>query len=187
MLLTRPMLLLALCGALGGSAAAGAPHIETTPIPMTAKPDFTRMLFLTGRWSCTIRSSRRPQPFYTTSDASIAPDGYWLVVTTVTHRASWIPRDYTGVDRITFDRTTGRWIDINYDEKGYYSLTTAPGWRGDTIVWSYVAYPHVDATARNYPSTLREINPARTESTGSFTDPAGRLVTVRTTCTKGAR
>jgi hypothetical protein len=175
---------IALCALLATGVAASAPAIQSTPIPMSPKPDFSSMRFLTGRWRCTVRSSRRPQPFYTTSEARISPDGYWLVTVTTTHAASWIPRTYSGVDRVTYDPTTARWIDINYDEKGYYSLTTSPGWRGNAIVWSYLAYPHVDATARNYPTTMRRIGDARTVAHASFTDPAGRLIMATTTCVK---
>lgn len=159
-------------------------QVESTPVPMTPKPDFSAMSFLTGTWNCSVLSSRRPGPYQTTSVATMSPDGYWLITRTTVHKASWIPATFTTEDRMTYDPSTSRWIDMSYDEQGGYDLSTSPGWNGNTIVWTDMAYPKTNATATNNPTTLTRDSSTHTTAVSTFTEPSGRVVNVRTTCTK---
>lgn len=174
----------ALAVALFICGATAVAQVESTPVPMGSKPNFSPMQFMTGTWNCSILSSRRPGPYTTTSTASMGPGGYWMITRTTVHKASWIPASYTGEDRVTYDPTTSRWVDISTDPFGGYDLSTSPGWRGNTIVWTDRAYPKSNNTATNNPTTMTKISNTKTVSTSSFTEPSGRLVTVKTTCTK---
>lgn len=167
-------------------ASAYAQQIETTPVPTNPKPDFSKMMFLTGSWTCSVMSARRPRPYQVTSTASIDPDGYWLITHSTVHKTSWIPRSFTTEDRMTYDGSTSRWIDINYDDTGSYDLSTSPGWSGSSITWTDVAYPKTNATATNYPTTMTKVSETKTTSVSSFKEPSGRLVSVKTSCTKNS-
>lgn len=183
MRIIRASLLTAALALLTACAIARA-QIETTPVPLTPKPNFSAMMFLTGNWTCSVRSSRRPSAYVTTSTAAISADGYWLVTRTTTHTASWIPRSYMSEDRITYDPSTSRWVDIEYDEEGGYDLSASSGWHGNTIVWNDLSYPHSDATAMDNPTTLTRVSATRTSAYNTFREPGGRTITVRTVCTK---
>lgn len=174
--------LLAAVFAMGAVAFA---QVESTPIPASAKTDFSKMAFLTGTWTCSIMSSRRPGPYTTTNVASMSSDGHWLITKTTVHKASWIPASFTGEDRMTWDSSTSRWVDIATDDTGGYDVTSSPGWNGNTIVWTDQFYPKSNNTATNNPTTMTKVSGTKTVSTSSFTEPGGRLVHVKTTCTKG--
>ena len=73
---------------------------------------------------------------------------------------------------------------MEYDDQGGFDLSTSPGWVGNTITWSDVVYPKLNATATNNPTTLTRVSDTKTTSINTFREPGGRLVTVRTTCTK---
>jgi hypothetical protein len=165
-------------------SAALAQTMETTPIPMAPKPDFSKMQFQTGNWTCSIKSSRRPSAFKTTATARISDDGYWLITRTTTQKMPWMSASLTGEDRITYDPSTSRWVDISYDEQGGYDLSTSPGWSGNTITWTDVTYPKTNATAVNNPTTITKVSNTRTTSKNTFKEPSGRLVTVTGTCNK---
>ena len=107
--------------------AQGA-QVESTPVPTNAKPDFSKMSFLTGTWNCSVLSSRRPGPYRTTSVTTMSTDGYWLMTHTTVHKASWILRAFSGDTRTTYDPSTSKWIQISYDDQGGYDLSTSPGW-----------------------------------------------------------
>ncbi len=172
-------------GAILFALTAGAfAQTESTPVPASSKPDFSKMQFLTGTWNCSVLSARRPGPYRTTSTATISPDGYWLVTRTAVHKASWIPQSFTSEDRITYDPTTSRWVDIAYDPAGGYDLSTSPGWRGNSMTWTDQFYPKGNNTATNNPTTMTKTSDTKTVAHSSFREPGGRLVTVTTTCTK---
>lgn len=166
-------------------AAAAAQSVETTPVPNTPKPDFAKMQFLTGTWNCSVLSSRRPGPYTTTSTASIDPTGYWLITRTTVHKASWIPGEFTAEDRMTYDPSTDRWVDLSYDEQGGYNVSTSPGWDGNKIVWTDQVITKTNNTATTNPTTVTKESDAKTLATSTFTEPGGRVVSVKTTCTKG--
>jgi hypothetical protein len=167
------------------SSAAVSAQVESTPVPATAKPDFSQMMFLTGTWTCSTKSARRPTAYTTTSTAQVSPDGYWLVTETTTHTASWIPKELHSTDRVTYDPSTSRWIDIGYDDGGGYNVSTSPGWTGNSITWTDLTITKVNATASTNPTVLTKVSDTKTASKSSFTEPGGRVVNVTTSCTKG--
>ncbi len=169
---------------LGGAALADSMKIESTPVPTSPKPNFSKMMFMTGNWTCSIMSSRRPGPYTTTSTTAISPDGYWMVTQTTIHKASWIPTEFTSEDRMTYDASTSRWVDLSYDGGGGYDLSTSQGWNGNAIVWTDMAYPKTNATAMNNPTTVTKVSVTKTTAVNTFKEPSGRVVTVHTTCTK---
>lgn len=161
-----------------------AAQVESTPIPTLPKPDFSAMSFLVGTWNCSTMSSRRPAPFTTTVTTTMSPDGYWLVNQTVSGPLSWAPVKTTTIDKVTYDPSTNRWVDVATDDQGGYDLSTSPGWKGNTIVWSDIAYPKTNATATNNPVTVTKVDANTTTSVSSFKEPGGRTVNVKTTCKK---
>ncbi len=172
---------------LNGIALAQHPRTESTPIPRDRKPDFSSMHFLTGRWTCSVMSSRRPTAFRTRSTTSISPDGYWMVTRTVTESVPWNPITIVNNEYVTFDSSTSRWVDISMDNYGAYDLSTSPGWNKNKIVWTDLAYPQSHATAVNDPRKLMKINDRKSFTAASFKEPSGYLVTVKTTCTKDSK
>ncbi|MDQ2873110.1 MAG: hypothetical protein M3R35_08300 [Candidatus Eremiobacteraeota bacterium] len=165
-------------------ATAQTPAVESTPVPLSQKPDFSSMQFLSGTWDCSVLSSRRPGPYMTTSTTAMSPDGYWMVTHTTVHKASWIPQDFVAQDSMTYDPSTSRWVDLSTDETGGYDMSTSPGWHGKSIVWTDVAYPKSNNIATNNPTTLTQLSDSKTESVSTFKEPSGRLINVKTTCTK---
>jgi hypothetical protein len=169
---------------MNASVLAQSPQVETTPIPQPGKPDFSSMSFLVGTWNCSVMSSRRPGPYTVTATTTMSPNGYWMLTRSTIHKASWIPTEFVTEDRVTNDGSTSRWVDINTDELGGYDLSTSPGWTGNNLVWTDVAYPKTDATATNNPTTETKVSDTQWTSQQSFTEPSGRVVTVKTNCTK---
>jgi hypothetical protein len=181
-LVFRPAL--AVAAALLLSAGAAFAQVESTPVPQTPKPDFSKMSFLMGNWTCSVKSARRPSAYQVTSTTTTSPDGYWMVTNSTVHTASWIPQEIKSEDRVTYDPSTSRWIDINYDDGGGYNVSTSPGWSGNTIVWTDQVITKSNATAATNPTTMTKVSDTKTTSTSSFKEPSGRTVGVTTTCTK---
>ena len=163
---------------------SGSAQVESTPVPLSSKPDFSKMLFLTGTWNCTVRSSRRPGPYMTTLVGTMNTNGYWIDTRTTVHKAPWIPRSFVATDHLTWDASTSRWVDVSTDEIGGYDLSTSTGWHGNKIVWTDVAYPKSNATAVNNPTTMTKLSDTKTSSVNTFKEPSGRTVSVTTNCTK---
>lgn len=161
-----------------------AAQVESTPIPTLPKPDFSGMSFLVGTWTCSTMSSRRAAAFNSTVTTTMSQDGYWLVNQTVTGPISWAPAKTTAIDRITYDPSTNKWVDVLTDDQGGYDLSTSSGWQGNSIVWNDVAYPKTNATATNNPTTFTKVDDKTTTATSTFKEPGGRVVTVKTTCKK---
>ena len=168
--------------ATGSRALAAKTAVEATPIPASVKPDFSKMML--GKWNCSVMSSRRPGPYFITSTSMISPDGYWLITQGNIHKTSWSTA-LTSQDRVTYDPSTKQWIDLNYDTTGGYGVTTSSGWNGNNIVWTAVLAPKSASVATTNPTTITRVNATRFTSIGSFTETSGRLITVKTTCTKG--
>jgi hypothetical protein len=176
--------ILALVFALLSSVSLAGAQVESTPIPPAPKPDFSKMQFLVGTWDCSTMSARRPGPYKSTVTTTIEPNGYWMSNKTVIHKASWIPAEFSGEDRMTYDASTSRWIDISTDETGGYDITTSPGWNGNAIVWTELTYTKGNNTATENETTVTKNSDTKTTATSSFTEPGGRLVKVTTVCNK---
>jgi hypothetical protein len=169
---------------LASVSIARASDVEGTPIPRDPKPNFSDMAFLAGTWNCSIDSSRRPRPFNTKATTSIDSSGYWMVTRTITEPVPWNPITITTTDYVTYDPTTTRWIDISMDDYGAYDVSAAPGWTGNSIVWTEIAYPKLHGAAKNHPRTLTKIDNAKTVLDASFVESSGHRVRIRTTCTR---
>ncbi len=165
-----------------GSAAIA--QVESTPVPNSAKPDFSASQFLLGTWNCSVLSSRRPGPYQVTSVATLDSNGYWMTTKSTVHKASWIPASFQGVDRVTYDASTSRWIDLSTSDNGGYNVSTSLGWKGNSIVWTDLAFPKSNNIASTSPTTMTKVSATKTMSANSFKEHGGRLVTVKTTCTK---
>ena len=166
------------------AAAALLGVVEGTPIPRDPKPDFSAMSFLVGTWNCSVDSARRPRPFPTTVTTSMSPDGHWLVTRTVTPPVPWNPITITATDYITYDATRRQWIDMLMDDYGAYDMSASPGWSGNTMMWTEIAYPKLHGAAMNHPRTLTKVSDTRTVSEQPFNEASGRLISVKTTCAK---
>jgi hypothetical protein len=165
-------------------ASAQTPAVETTPIPAAAKPDFSKMFL--GTWRCSTKSSRRAWSFATTSTASVSPDGYWLITHTAIAKTP-VNSAFHATDKLTYDPSTKRLVDIQTDEQGNYDVTTSPGWHGNTIVWSDVFAPKSGGIASTNPTTITRVSATRYTSLDTFVEPGGRVITVKAVCTKRRR
>jgi hypothetical protein len=160
-------------------------QVESTPIPASAKPDFSSMSFLVGTWSCSTRSSRRPAAFMTAVTYAMDSTGYWLDQTSTVRPLSWMTRGLTTWDKITYDADTKRWVDVSYDNAGGYGLSVSSGWNGDKMVWHDVSFvPGAQISAQTNQTTIK-VSPIRYQTASSFTEAkSGRRVDVATVCTK---
>jgi hypothetical protein len=168
----------------GSSVLAAGVQVEGTPIPMAPKPDFSTMNFLIGSWTCTNLSSRRPGPFTTTEVYSMDPGGYWIVRDDTIHKASWIPRDFHGQTKYTYDTAAKRWVRITIGELGAYAVATAPMPTGKIKTYTYVIQTKAPGVASYAPEVYVIASDTKKAMTTSFTETGGRVVTVKQTCTK---
>ncbi len=180
----RLVLALCACAAFVIPLPGAAQTVESTPIPLPAKPDLSAMQFLVGTWSCSVKSSRRPAPYTQTSTYTISPDGWWIDETTVQNPIPWFPHKATTYDKISYDSTTKRWIDVTYGDFGAYGLGTSPGWTGDTITWHDPSFaPTADVKSQS-DTTVTKQGATKMTTSSSFTEASGRSVSVAGTCTK---
>lgn len=163
--------------------AAGA-KVESTPVPMRAKPDLSAMKFLIGTWTCSDLSSRRPGPFTVTQVYSMDPSGYWIVRDDTTHRASWIPREFHSQTKYTYDATAKRWIRITIGDEGGYAVATAPMAVDNKKTYTYVVQTKAPDVASYAPEVYAKESETQKTMTTSFTEINGRIVRVKETCTK---
>ena len=169
----------------GLSALAAAPKVEGTPVPTHPKPDFSSMRFLIGTWSCSDLSSRRPGPFSTTETYSMDPTGYWLLRTTTTHKASWIPREVTAETKYTWDTYGKQWVRITTGDRGGYAVATAHmPTTGGKKTYTYVIQTKATDIASYAPEVYTKESDTKKTMTTSFTETNGRVVNVTETCTK---
>jgi hypothetical protein len=160
-------------------------QVESTPIPASAKPDFSPMSFLLGSWSCSTKSSRRPAAFATAVTYAMDATGYWLDQTSTVRPISWMTRGLTTWDKITYDADTKRWVDVSYDNAGGYGLSVSSGWNGDKIVWHDVSFAPGAQIATQSNQTTMKLSSTRYQSASSFTEAkTGRRVDIATVCTK---
>jgi hypothetical protein len=160
-------------------------QLETTPIPATVKPDFSQMNFFVGMWRCSIKSSRRPVAYITTSVYSRDASGYWLQEATTVKPPAWEPTALQTYDKITYDPDTKRWIDVTYGDQGAYGLTTSAGWSGNDIVWHDPAFVPGASIQSTSDTTLTKLSPTKYTTSTSFVEAgSGRTVTVNGICTK---
>ena len=164
-------------------SADPTPGIETTPIPMSAKPEWSAMKFLLGTWQCSTKSSRRPSAYATTQVNTMDPTGRWMVTDSTIPGLSWA-HAIVSVDKVTYDSSQHRWVDVYTDDQGNYDVTYSPGWEGDTIVWTdqlFTPGPDIIATS---PVTNTKVNDTKITGHNTFKEKSGRTITVDSVCTK---
>lgn len=161
-----------------------AQTMETTPVPIPPKPDFSTMQFLMGSWACHTTSSRRPAPYVSTSTYAMSPDGWFINETTVQDPVPWFNQKITSYDKITYDPQTKRWVDVTYGDLGNYGFTTSPGWDGNKMVWHDPTFAPTADVKSQTDATMTKDSAAKTTTTSSFTEASGRSIAVVATCVK---
>ncbi len=160
-------------------------QVESTPIPAQTKPNFSSMEFLIGTWTCRTKSSRRPAAYVTTSTYAMDPTGYWIVETSTTAKAAWVPAPLKTVDHITYDADAKRWVDVLAGDQGAYGLSFSKGWSGNDMVWHDVAFAPGPDIASQTDTTNTKVSATKMTTSSAFTETkTGRKVTVMGACTK---
>ena len=159
-------------------------QIETTPIPLPPKPNFSPMQFYVGTWNCVSTNTRRPNSFTDTVTYQMDSSGYWMNAKDVFHATSWAPQPSVTITKTTYDPSTSRWVSISTDDQGGYDMSTSSGWKGNTIVWHDQAYPKTNNVSSNGDTTVTKVSSSKTTAAGTFTEPSGRVIKAKTTCTK---
>jgi hypothetical protein len=161
-----------------------APAIEATPIPRPPKPNFSSMKYFLGDWSCSIKSARRPTPTLSTMHVALDPTGYWMKQTANIKGTSWFPYPNIATDWFTYDADAHRWVDLETDTVGGYDLSYSPGWKGDTLVWTDIAFTPTTKIASVSTTTIAKAGAKKFTIESSFTTGKGRVVGVKGACTR---
>lgn len=173
---------------LSGVTAFASPSmkVESTPVPIAAKPDMSSMKFLIGTWTCTDVSSRRPAAFTTTEVYSMDPDGYWVNRESTIQKgsASWIPRDLHSHTKYGWDPNAKLWDRIGTDDRGNFEVATAPMPVNGKKTYTFVAQSKTPGIASYAPEVFQKVSDTKKTMTTSFTETNGRVVTVKETCIK---
>lgn len=164
--------------------SAAMAQVESTPIPLPAKPNLAPLQFLVGTWSCSTKSSRRPSAYSSTSTFTMDPSGWWLNERTVTPGPRWFPHATTVYDKYTYDSSAKRWADVTYGDLGAYGLATSPGMNGNTMVWHNEAFSPGNGISAQSDITMTKVSPTKTTATSWFRESRGRRVNVSMTCMK---
>jgi hypothetical protein len=187
--ITRVMLAAAVLVSAAAIPSYAPAQVESTPIPMTGKPNFSSMQFLIGTWSCSIKSARRPAPYITTSTYAMNPNGWYIDEKSLTPPMKWFASqtNLAAYDKITYDPTTHRWVDVTYDNQGGYGLSFASGWNGNKIVWHDVSFAPTSDIKSQTDTTVTKVSSTKMTWSSSFTEAkTGRVVAVTGLCTKHA-
>lgn len=167
-----------------GSVAIG--QVETTPIPRVPKPNFSSMQFMLGTWNCVETNTRRPNAYGSTITNTMDSTGFWMDGKTLSHATSWDRHPGVAMDKTTYDAANTRWVDVTTDDQGNYSMATASGWNGNTIVWKPVAISSVSSgnVVSGGDTTVTKVSNMKYTYTGSFKESGGRTITLKGTCNK---
>jgi hypothetical protein len=181
--LTAAFFAVVFTGALG--CVAAAQQVETTPIPVQPKPDFSSWTWEIGAWNCSSKSARRATPQKSTVSYALDPSGYWIVGTTKVQSVSWFPHDSVIVDKMTYDASGKHWVDVTTDDLGGYDISSATGWDGDKVVWHDVTYPKQADVVTSNDTTMTKVSDTKTTFVSSFVTKKGATIGVSGECTKG--
>ncbi len=172
------------CAAILLITAVAQAQVETTPIPMSPKPDFSSMQFQIGTWNCVSTNTRRASPYTDTSKTTMDPSGYWMVTTDVAHPVSFDPHTHINVTKMTYDASTSRWVSLSTDDGGGYDMAVSTGWKGNTLVWHDVSTTKTENIASVGDVTITKVSDTKQTNASTFTEPSARVVHVKGTCTK---
>jgi hypothetical protein len=160
-------------------------QVESTPVPTPSRPNFAPLEFLIGTWSCSTKSARRPSAYLTSVTYAMDPSGWWIDETSVTSPTKWISSKLTTYDKITYDSTTHRWVDLDYGPANGYSLAFTSGWSGNKLVWHDVSFAPTSDISSQTDNTMVKVSATKLTSSSSFTEAkTGRVVAVAGVCTK---
>ena len=183
-----PRVLVAVAVLLAAAMPSYAPaQVESTPIPSPNKPNFSSQQFLIGTWTCSTKSARRPAAYVTTVTYKPDPNGWYIDETSVTKPMKWFATQspLTAYDKITYDSTTHRWVDVLYDNQGGYGLSFSSGWNGNKLVWHDVSFAPTSDIKSQTDTTITKLSNTKVTAESSFTEAkTGRVVAVNTVCTK---
>jgi hypothetical protein len=111
---------------------------QPTPVP-DVKPDFSAMTFLLGTWDCkTIKTSMGRAAGRTETDVnSMTLDGHYMR-TDGTSKPFDKARTRTIVTQgwVSYDTGKKQWYSFGIGNFGGFGMSTSPGWKGNTIVWT---------------------------------------------------
>ena len=166
--------------------AVARAQVETTPIPMTPKPNFASMQHLVGTWNCSETNTRRSTAYTSTFTTTMDPSGYWMNTKTVNHPTAWQKTENVATDKVTYDSANKRWVDVGIDDQGNYGLSMSNGWSGNQIVWRPVSFTSVGSgnVVSGGPTTVTKAGDTKYTYAGSFKESGGRTITLKGTCTK---
>ncbi len=89
------------------------------------------------------------------------------------------------MDKITYDTTTHRWVDVSYGNQGEYGLSFATGWNGNKLTWHDVSFAPSSDIKSQTDTTTTKVSTTKMTAYSTFTEAkTGRVVAVTTTCTK---
>jgi hypothetical protein len=161
-------------------------QIETTPIPLPPKPDFSSMQFLVGTWNCTETNTRRSTGYGSTLTYALGPSGYWMNLKTLAHATAWDRHPTPAADKYTYDAPNSRWVDVSTDDEGNYGISTSSGWKNSVIVWHPISLASVSSgnVVSSGDTTTTKVSASKYTYTGSFKERGGRTVTLKGTCNK---
>ena len=128
------MAFLAVVGFTSRPQAVASPAPAATAVPIV-KPDLSSMKFLAGTWTChsQLRGNDRPD----TSTTTVELSGQWLVSHDVAPPFDkYRTRAINTSTYVGFDNNARRWVTLGVDDLGGYSVSTSPGWNGNTLVWT---------------------------------------------------
>jgi hypothetical protein len=119
-------------------ASTGLAPAQPTPVP-DVKPDFSAMTFLLGTWNCktTKTSSGRGAGRTETDVNSMTLDGHYMR-TDSTSKPFDSARTRTIVSQgwVSYDSAKKKWYSFGIGNFGGFGMSTSPGWKGNTIVWT---------------------------------------------------
>lgn len=158
------------------SRAAAAP--APTPVPVTNR-DFSSMKFLLGTWAChqMLRGKIRPD----TSTTTMGLDGRYMI----THDVAPPFDKYRKFAQVsdsyfTYNPVSHMWATIYVDNFGTYTVSTSPGWRGNTMTTKSTMTDDGSSAS----DVLTKVSNTQTSDASTASDPKGHVTHATITCTK---
>jgi len=119
-------------------ACSGISSAQPTPVPDN-KPDFSASAFLIGTWMCkTTKNSMGRGSGRTEIDVNtMTLDGHYMR-TDGTSKPFDKARTRTIVTQgwVGYDSAKKAWYSFGIGNFGGFGMSTSPGWKGNTIVWT---------------------------------------------------
>jgi hypothetical protein len=162
----------------GAARSDAASSAAPTPVPY-ATPDFSSMQIFLGTWTChqALRGKIRPD----TSTTTMGLNGQYMVTHDVAppfdkYRTQAVVSD----SYFTYNPINHLWVTVGVDNFGGYSLSTSPGWNGNTLTTT----TKVTNDGSTGSDVLTKISATQTTDASVSTDAKGNVTRTTTTCTK---